>query len=272
MTFIASRFHFSRWAFLGLLILTGCDSTTETDVHIDGGSRRFEARETFSFEVDVAQQSRFRLEAINGNVKIDGRPGIGSVTITGERIVESSSRSDAEDHLDDLAVQVRDFANEVVVRTIQPRTSHHRNYVIHYTITVPQDLGLEVTHVNGNLDVDTIENTVSVIHANGNVNLTNIVGSAMVKVVNGFINGDVTMPRDGTIEMSTSNGNIDLAIPASTSATLSASVLNGRIQTSNLALEDQDDSPRSLDGTLGDGDGTIELKTLNGNINVAGRN
>ena len=272
MTLISSLLHLTRWAFLALLILTGCDSTTETEVHIDSGPRKFAARKAFSFEVDIAQQSRLRLEAVNGNVAIDGRPGVRSVTITGERIVESSSLGDAEDHLDEVSVQVRDFSDEVFVRTIHPRNSQHRNYVVHYTITMPKDLALEITHINGNLDVDTIENGVSIDHANGNVRLANVVGSARVKVVNGFINSDVTMPLDGVIDMSTSNGNIDLAIPASTSATLSASVANGQIRTSNLALEDQSDSPRSLDGTLGEGEGTIDLKTLNGNINVTGQN
>ena len=51
----------------------------------------------------------------------------------------------------------------------------------------------------------------------------------------------------------------------------SASVNNGLIQTANLPLQNPSDSPHSLDATLGDGAGTIDLKTLNGNINVRGR-
>ena len=118
--------------------------------------------------------------------------------------------------------------------------------------------------------VEAIENHVSVEHANGNVRLGHIVGNASVQVINGSIDSDVTLPRDGTIKLTTSNGNIDLAIPTSTSATLAASVINGLIRTSNLALQQQSDSPRSLDGTLGDGEGAIELTTLNGNISVTG--
>ncbi len=271
MTWISSFLHLLRWVFIGLLFFTGCDST-EQDVRIDGGPRKFAAREAFSFEVAVAQQSRIRLEAINGNVKINGRSDTRSVIITGERMVESASLRDAEDHLDELEVQVREVADEVFVRTVQPRNSQHRNYVVHYTITVPKDLAVAVTHINGNVDVEAIDNTVSVDHANGNVSLANVVGSATVKVINGFIDGDVTLPRDGAIEMGTSNGNIDLAIPTSTSATLSASVINGLIRASNLTLQEQSDSPRSLDGTLGEGEGTIELTTLNGNISVTGHN
>ena len=114
MTWISSYLHLLRWVFIGLLFVTGCDST-EQDVRIDGGPRKFAAREAFSFEVAVAQQSRIRLVAINGNVEINGRSDARSVIITGERMVESGSLRDAEDHLDELEVQVRDFADEVFV-------------------------------------------------------------------------------------------------------------------------------------------------------------
>ena len=126
-------------------------------------------------------------------------------------------------------------------------------------------------HLNGNIAVEAIENHVSVENFNGNVRLGHIVGNASVQVINGFIDSDVTLPRDGAIKLTTSNGNIDLAIPTSTSATLAASVLNGLIHTSNLTLQDQSDSPRSLTGTLGEGEGAIELTTLNGIISVTGR-
>ena len=271
MTSIHSLCHLSLWIFVGLFFFTGCDSTDNT-VQIDGGPRNFDARAAFSFEVTVAHQRRIRLEAISGNVEINGKPGIRSVIVTGERIVESTSRRDADDHLDDLEVQVRDLTDEVFVQTIQPRNSLHRNYVVHYTITVPQDLAVEVTHVNGNLAIEAIENDVAVEHVNGNVRLGSIVGNAFAQVVNGFIDSDVTMPRDGTITLTTSNGGIDLTIPVSTSAELSASVNNGQIQTANLALQNPSELPQSLEGTLGDGAGTIDLTTLNGNINVRGRN
>ncbi len=259
--------HLPRWAFVGLLFFFGCDSVETCDC----GPRTFTARETFSFEVAVENQHRIRLETINGNVEINGKSGARSVIVTGERLVESSSLRDAEDHLDEIAVQVRDLGEEVFVRTEQPRHSQGRSYIVHYTITVPKDLEVDVRHFNGNIAVEAIENHVSVENFNGNVLLGHIVGNASVQVFNGNIDSDVTLPRDGTIKLTTNNGNIDLAIPTSTSATLAASVLNGLIHTSNLTLHDQSDSPRSLDGTLGEGEGAIELTTLNGIISVTGR-
>ena len=269
MTSIQSLLHLPLWTCLGLFFVGGCDSTDST-VHYDAGPGKFAASEAFSFEVAVEQQTRLRLEAINGNVVINGQAGIQSVIVSGERRVESTSQRDADNHLDALYVQVRDRSDEVFVRTVQPRNAMHRNYVVHYTITVPQDLAVDVTHVNGNLAIDAIANDVAVEHVNGNIQLGAIVGNVYARVVNGLIDSDVTMPRDGAITLTTTNGAIDLTIPASTSATLSASVNNGLIQTTNLALKNPSDSPRSLDATLGDGEGTIDLTTLNGNINVRG--
>jgi len=90
-----------------------------------------------------------------------------------------------------------------------------------------------------------------------------------VQLVNGQIQAKVTLPTDGVIAMSTVNGGINLNIPQSTSAEFSASVVNGTIST-DLILINLVSTPTSLTGTLGTGEGTIALSTVNGSISVWG--
>lgn len=81
---------------------------------------------------------------------------------------------------------------------------------------------------------------------------------------------DTVLPRGGTADLTTMNGDIDLHIPVDTSADFSASVANGSISLSDLVLRNEARDRFSLRGTLGDGSGRLELRTTNGRINTTG--
>jgi hypothetical protein len=260
---------------IGVLLTTcvywiGCGKDKSVDSNDGVDNTDFVARESFSFKVHVDDQARFRLEAINGNVVITGVSDSDSVIITGEKRVGSESTDDAEEHLHLIQVTVQDLGTEISVKTSQPEQTHGRSYVVDYTITLPKSLEVLAHNVNGTVTVDSLDNSVSVSNVNGLIELKEIFGSTLVELVNGEIEGKVTLPRDGTIGINLVNGNIDLDIPVNTSAEFSANVTNGNISVSNLSLQNQVSSPTSLHGTLGQGEGTISLRTVNGNISVAG--
>lgn len=265
---------FAKLAVLVLLaaciswISCGTDKSSGPDDNVSNTD--FVASESFSFGVEVTNHTKLRLEGINGNVTITGLSGADSVIVTGEKRVGSESVQDAEDHLQDLQVSVSDLSSEVYVKTTQPDETHGRSYVVDYNITLPQNLHVEVSNVNGSVTIGSINNSVSVVNVNGQVTLNEIFGSVLVSLVNGQIQAEVTLPTDGTIVMTTVNGGIGLDIPQSTSADFSASVDNGIISIYDLILTNLVSTPNSLTGTLGDGQGVISLSTVNGNISVWG--
>ena len=227
----------------------------------------------FSENVPVAGHSRIRLDAVNGEIVITGQPGATSVTVTAELQVGSNmSRPDAETGLNLLDVLVADGSDEIFVQTSQPNTMDGRKYVVNYTITVPSHLAVDVTQVNGHVTVSSIESSLFVEVTNGNVYLSEIFGVATVSVDHGSIDGTVTLPSGGEIMFSTGIGDIDLRVPKSTSAELSALVGFGAITWNNLDLLNAVHMAKSLTGTLGDGTGLIDLDTRNGNIDVTGFN
>jgi DUF4097 and DUF4098 domain-containing protein YvlB len=210
------------------------------------------ARESFSYEVNVTGQTRLRLQAINGQITITGVDGQASVTIHGERRVESHNSSDAEAYLRELEVRVDDAGTEVFVETIQPKDSDGRNYIVNYDISIPKDMEVMLNHINGS------------------ITLLDLLGSHLVDLVNGPIEGRLSLPPNGIIDLSTVNGTLDLDIPKGTSARVMASVVNGSINLHNLPLHDSTSTKTSLRGTLGSGRGTILLNTVNGAIDVKG--
>ena len=225
----------------------------------------------FSETVPVAGHHRIRLDAVNGEIVVTGQPGATSVTVTAELVVGSNvSLPDAEKGLNQLRVLVEDGSNEIVVQTLQPTNLDGRRYVVNYWITVPSDLAVDATQVNGHVTVEDIEGSLFVAVENGSVHLSDIVGFVTVSAENGSIDAAVTLPLGAEIMLSTVNGDIDLRIPASTSAELSALVGFGAITWDHLDLLNAVHTSRSLTGTLGDGAGLIDLDTRNGKIHVTG--
>ena len=213
---------------------------------------KFSAEEPFSFEIPVASHSALQLEGINGTITITQDSESNSFKIEGVRRVQSESTADAEAHLSELEVSVQDSTDKVVVKTSQPEQTEGRDYIVDYTITLPQVMDVNVHSVNGT------------------ITLNDIYGSVAVELVNGDIDSNVTLPLDGTIDMGVANGNIKLDIPKNTSAQFASSVVNGKINVSNLNLQNKVETSKSVSGISGEGRGTINLSTVNGDISVKG--
>ncbi len=128
-----------------------------------------EAAEPFSFQLDAIGQRALRLENVNGIVRIDGRADATAVLVEGERRVASSSRSDAEDFLQRVTVEVTEVGDEIIVRTRQPAASGGREVAVDYDLTVPGGLAIDAAHVNGPVSVLDLESDVTVTLVNGSI-------------------------------------------------------------------------------------------------------
>lgn len=235
------------------VLMTNCDNDSIV-VNSNGNvsNTNFKAEVPFSTALDVVNHNELRLEGINGTIVITQSSEIDSVIINGVRRVESESVGDAQSHMADLQVHIDDLGDEILIKTEQPNVSKGRNYVVDYTITMPDEMDIVLLSVNGPLDLNEISSNVAVI------------------LVNGTIHCDAILPPGGTISMNLTNGSINLNLPEDTSANLSASVVNGSISTSGLTLQDLVQTTHSLSGKCGEGDGTITLNAVNGIIQVSG--
>jgi len=244
------------------LALSSCDGDL-----FSGGQQ---AQDDFFFEEDATGLSEFRLEGINGNINVIAESDAADFVVGGFRRVRSSSLADAQEQLDRLEVVVSVEGDAIVVRTEQPSDTQGRTFEVEYNLIVPERLKGNITNVNGNILIDAMDDDVEVLTTNGNISLRDHFGSADVTTTNGNLDATVTISLGGVIDMNAVNGNIDLDIPAITSATFAARVANGDITTSGLSLDNTESTPVSLTGVLGDGDGEIDLATVNGNIAARG--
>ena len=268
------------------VMLCGCDVNNIID---DGdASGHATAAESFSFEVEVAQQYRLELRGINGNVELAGVSNTQTVQIWGERRVTSRSTEDARAYLSNLQARVTDGNAAVLVETLQPDDTRGRQLQVSYHLRVPYTWQAEIHNTNGNVVVDSLGQAVTIFLINGNVSVQNVTGSvsasltngnallqeiygsAHVVLMNGNIGTTIRMPPSAACIMNTVNGTIALQIPRDTSAEFTAALSNGTIDLSDLVLQGAETSPTSMRGQFGDGSGRITLKTVNGDIRVRG--
>lgn len=264
-------------------------SSCVIDPYEDNRRNDVTASEDFSFRIDIKDQRRLELYGINGAIEIYGTAqNLDFVEIRGVKKVDSDSRRDAEDFLRDVAVEITNQSDRIIVRTDQPAETRGRNVAVDYHICIPGNWRVTAENANGIVRVDSVANDVAVYLTNGELtlgvidgdvdaNLTNgniflkdVFGSAKAESVNGNIDAQVILPPNGEIRMGTTNGNVALSIPANTSADFSASTTNGGVSMSGLFLHNSRTSTNSMSGTLGTGDGGIVLGSVNGSIQVRG--
>lgn len=234
----------------------------------------FLADEQFSITVDVVDQVRLSLEAINGTIRVTGVVDATSVTVGGTKLVWSTSQADAEAGLDVLDVVIDEGVDEFLVYTDQPETGS-RNYAVEYEIRLPDDLEVAIINGNGNIIVEFVRDNVEIASVNADINLDEVEGGVSAQLVNGNIDAEVTLPLDGIVDMVVGNGNITLEIPTNTSAEVTLEIVCCGYNFDNIELQNEEISPPgvfppTVTGTLGDGRGTISLGVGNGVISVIG--
>jgi hypothetical protein len=191
--------------------------------------------------------------------------------VWGERVVRSDDFSDAQAHLALLQVVAQQTESGIAVHTDQPDHPEGRTYQADYHVRLPRSMSISVGLVNGEVSIEKMSDGLAVELVNGNVACREIQGDCRVALVNGRIDCDVALPDKGSCSLSTTNGNIILAVPDTTSARLEARVTNGSVSVSGLQLNDLRSSRTSVSGILSGGSGSIQATTVNGNIEILGK-
>lgn len=250
-------------ALVAVILTTACG-----DNNVTGPDNRFSAEEAFDYMVLSQGRDRLVLIGVNGTVEIEGVNGASEISIRGTRRVQARTQAEADVGLGELAVEIDSSGTDVQVRTEQPTDG--RTYIVDYQVTLPSDFVVHAVNGNGDVTLAALESEVFTQCANGSVTFDVVGGFTRIEVGNGAIVGALTLPAGGTAHLQLGNGSIVLQIPQSTSADFAASVGNGTITINNLTLTDVTQTPTSLTGTLGGGDGFIELGIGNGPITVNG--
>jgi len=147
-----------------------------------------------------------------------------------------------------------------------------RSWSVSYEIRVPRRTDLDLTTVNGGIDIENVWGDLRFRAKNGGVSLSGLGG-----IVEGRAdNGGLTVNLDGDswdgdgLDVSTTNGGVKLTIPEDYSAELETGTSNGHMRL-DFPVTVQGRIDRRIRTTLGAGGAPVRVTTTNGSVVVRRR-
>ncbi len=232
----------------------------------DRGPFTEEFHQTYALTPD----GRVELDNINGAVHI-------SSWDRNEVKVDAVKYADTKERLDEARIEVDSGSDHLSIRTKYRDHDHtfdwgsHNNPAgVEYTLTVPRAVRLdEIRLINGALDVTGVNGEVRASCINGKLQAHNLSGHARLSTINGRLDARFDRLSGAALELSSVNGPVELTIPSDSKAEIDASTVSGGIDNNfGLHVNHHRFVGHDLRGELAGGGSRIELKNVNGRIEV----
>jgi hypothetical protein len=237
-------------------------------------------QDVWSWAGTVPAGQAIEIKGVNGGIEASLSAG-SEVRVTARK---HARRSDVES----VTLQVVEHAGGVTICAVYPTSGNRppnecrpgeggRNNVrdndvnVDFTVAVPRGVRLVGRTVNGSIDADALQSDVEVHTVNGSVGIATS-GLVRAHTVNGSL--DLAMGRSDwrePLELETVNGGITVAVAGDLNAEVTASTVNGEIETDFPLTVRGRFGPRRLSGTVGSGGRALVLNTVNGDIAIRRR-
>ncbi|MEO0559840.1 MAG: hypothetical protein AAF170_16850 [Bacteroidota bacterium] len=153
-----------------------------------------------------------------------------------------------------------------------------KDYVeVSYRLAVPHGQDLDLTALNGGIQIEEVQSRVRFESLNGGVRLYGLGGDVQGHTLNGRLRvrltGDTWQGRG--LDATTTNGRVELVVPTGYSAELETGTVNGRLQVDlgelggDTAQWISRKGTRLLETTLGEGGSPVRVRTTNGRVQIA---
>ena len=218
----------------------------------------------FHRTVPLSSNGRVSLENINGNVTVTGWE-------RNEVQIDAVKKARDQQKLDEARIEIDASSDSVQIKTKYPEGHNNNNpATVTYELHVPRLARLDhINLVNGSLEVSQVNGEIDANLVNGKTDLRDLSGRLNISAVNGTITANFrSLDNVKEIHLKSVNGAINLGLPSSPNAEVSASTVNGGI-TTDLPLQVKGKFVgHHLDGTLGSGGTHIEISNVNGTVRI----
>lgn len=221
---------------------------------------------------DVRQQtiparSRLRVDGReNGGIEIIGSDR-NDILVISRIQAEARSENEAKELADQIKIDIGDD-----IRADGPSTRWRSSWSVSYEIHVPRKIDLDLAATNGGISIENVDGRLEFETTNGGISLTGVAGNVRGSTSNGGVDIELTGTRwagDG-LDVRTTNGGIELAIPTSYNARLETGTVNGGMNI-GFPVTVQGRLDRRLTTQLGDGGPVIRVTTTNGGVTLRRR-
>ena len=219
------------------------------------------------------------LEVVNTNGEIGAKRASGdAASVAGAR------GGNDDDH--ELFIEVVEYADGVTVCAVyaKDRTPgrchrggvssessnwwHGHRAKINFDVQVPHGVRFHALTTNGGVHCVNLESVVEATTTNGNVEVSTSEW-ASAKTTNGGVRVAIGNAKwSGELELVTTNGSVDVTLPASAEFKVDAATTNGGIHSDFPITVQGTFGPKTLSGTVGGGGRELKVATTNGGIEL----
>jgi hypothetical protein len=139
---------------------------------------------------------------------------------------------------------------------------------VEITVRVPDGVKVDVSSINGGLEIDGVTAEVEAHTVNGGIEARSSGGPVNASTVNGDIDVRMGAVGTGNLDFSTTNGSIEVTVPDGLNAEVSMRTVNGSVGADFPMTVNGRINPRRIVATIGKGGMRIELSTVNGSIDL----
>jgi hypothetical protein len=218
-----------------------------------------------------------RLQIVNTMGKIEMESAQeGTVEVRAERVAHATSDQAARDLLSHINIHGDTKDSELTIETDRIRgVLVGVSFEVNYHVKFPPSAAVSARTANGSITITGAARRASANIVNGDAIAKAIDGGLELRATNGNISAEIRHMTKDFIDLRSVNGRVDLRLPLSADANLSATAANGRADVVGLPFESYGDTPRDassrrLRGRINAGGTPIELSAVNGSIRVSG--
>src|SRR5213080_3466348 len=217
--------------------------------------------------------------AAGGAIAVDGKQN-GGISIKGwdrneilvRAKVEARAPTQAEANV--LAQQVRIETAALNIHAEGPESRDDYQWYVSFEIFVPRRSDLSLTAHNGGISINEVTGRIDFKTLNGGVSLTRVGGAVRGSTTNGGVHVVLAGPswEGETLNVTTTNGGVNLVMPDNYSAHIETSTVNGNVNSEfplNVPMTERGRLPKEISVDLGSGGPTIRATTTNGGVHVS---
>lgn len=253
---------------IGLYVVLAMAVVSGGCIVIAGGDLRCKAERTDNLTAPAGGVTTLKVTANVGAIKLEAAE-TSEVRITADITVKAKTDERAEELLSGVHVTAEPSGDTLVIKAEKPSGFGHNELSVDLTIAAPAGLRLECTTNVGDIRVDGFTSRVEAHTDVGKITCEGLHDSINLHTNVGDIRATYASdaPAALAVSVSTNVGNIDFAAQSQVSAHLTASSNVGDIHT-DRPLTVTGSVGKSLNGTLGDGQGHVDLHTNVGSITI----
>lgn len=245
-------------------------------------------------------EKTIRLQApLESGLTVVAKTNYGSITVGGANTddcnvvaticVQAPTEEEAAEIAEKVNIHLEPAGKTLTVRADKPHVKNNRSISISYQITVPMQTNIECAstyssieladtsgyvkaHTTyGSIDCDRINGQIHADTSYGSVNCREIISDELTAgSIYGNINIEYSDLVPGQIQanLSTTYGNIDFTAPPGFAGQVELATNYGSIKTDLPIVVKGKISSKRIEGTIGEGNGMLSLKTSYGSIRI----